>query len=209
MIHSCADSSAGNTAGWLSPACLAVLVLVLQAGDAPVRAVLRYEHAAVQAGQLWRLLSAHFVHLGWTHSLLNLAAFGLCVLFARGRRPGWFWWGASAAIGLGVGILLLLASPEVPNYVGLSGVVYGLFVCVLGPQAWRGDRAALVVLLLVLARMAWQLIVESPDSQFGLIGGTVVAQAHLYGAGFGLVWAIGQAVLNRGRRPKSGLTPRH
>ena len=176
-----------------------MLMLALQAGGAPVRAALRYEYAAVMGGQLWRLLSAHFVHLGWIHCLLNLAAFGLCVLLSRGSLSGRFWWGASLAIGLGVGILLLLVSPDVPNYVGLSGVVYGLFVCVLGPQAWRGERASLVLLLLVLLRIAWQLLVESPDAQLELIGGSVVAQAHLYGAGCGLAWAVGQALL----------TPRH
>ncbi len=192
-----AVSHAGPITKRLAPAALAALMLVLQTGGAPVRAALRYDRAAVLVGQLWRLVSANFVHLGWIHCLLNLTAFGLCVLLSRGSLSGRFWWGASFAIGLGVGILLLLASPDVPNYVGMSGVVYGLFVCVLGPQAWRGERAALVLLLLVLARIAWQLLVESPAVQLELIGGTVVAKAHLYGACCGLALAVGQALFTR------------
>ncbi|MEO8279244.1 MAG: rhombosortase [Ideonella sp.] len=170
---------------------------MLQAGGAPVRAALRYERSAVLGGQVWRLVTAHFVHLGWTHCLLNLAAFGLCVLLSRGRLSGRFWWGATGGLAAGIGIALLLGSPEVANYVGLSGVVYGLFVCVLGPQAWRGNRGALIVLLLVLARIAWQVLVESPASQRELIGGIVIAQAHVYGAVCGFSWVIGHELSKR------------
>jgi len=34
--------------------------------------VLRYERAAIAGGEVWRLVSCHFVHLGWAHCLLNV-----------------------------------------------------------------------------------------------------------------------------------------
>lgn len=172
---------------------MAGLMMVLQAGGAPLRATLRYERSAVLGGQIWRIFSAHFVHLSWAHCLLNLAALGLCVLLSRGTPPGRLWWPTTLVLAAGVGSLLLLASPDVPDYVGFSGVAYGLFVCVLLPQSRRGDRLALVLLLLLLGRIVWQLVWQSPLAELELIGGSVVAEAHLYGAVCGMAWAIFQA----------------
>ncbi len=180
-------------ASWWPALALAGLMLVLQAGGAPVRAALRYERAAVLGGQIWRICSAHFVHLSWTHCLLNLAALALCVVLARGTPPARSWWATTLVLAAGVGSLLLLAAPEVPNYVGFSGVMYGLFVCVLLPQSRQGDRLALILLLLLLARIVWQLVWASPLAEFELIGGSVVAQAHLYGAACGMAWSMFQS----------------
>lgn len=185
---------------WSAPMALGALILLLQAGGAPLRAALRYERAAVLGGQVWRLLTAHLVHLGWTHCLMNLAALALCVWLARGERSGRFWWLATAALGLVIGGLLLVVAPGVADYAGLSGVVYGLFVCVLAPQARQGDRLAGVVLVLVLARIGWQLAIDDPAAHVALIGGIVIAKAHAFGAGAALAWVAADAWRDRRRR---------
>lgn len=198
-----AASSRVRRSTWAAPAALGGLILLLQLGGAPLRAALRYERAAVLGGQAWRLLTAHLVHLGWTHCLMNLAAFALCVWLARGERRGRFWWVASAALGLAIGTLLLLAAPEVADYAGLSGVVYGLFVCVLAPQARQGDRVAGVLLVLVLARIGWQLVIDDPAAPVALIGGVVIAKAHAFGAGCAAAWVVAREWQAR-RRGRAG-----
>jgi rhomboid family GlyGly-CTERM serine protease len=167
---------------WLSPLVIACLIVLLQAGGTPVYELLRYERQAVFAGELWRLVTSNFVHLGWAHCLLNLAGLGLCTVFAAGTRSWRAWASAIGVLALGVGLLLLLASPGVADYAGLSGVLYGLFVWVLAPLAWRGGLVPRLALAFVCARIAWQMLFDSTGAQSALIGGNVVAEGHLYGA---------------------------
>ena len=187
-------------ANWLVPIALACLVLVLQAGGEPVYQALRYERAAVLGGQPWRLLSAHAVHLGWGHCLMNAGGLALCAAFAAGTRSWRAWATAIVVLALGVGILLVAASPQATNYAGLSGVLYGLFIWVLAPCAWRGDRVALIVLVAVLARIGWQMFHPPSEAQRVLIGGDVMVEAHLYGALCALALCLWQEVWPHLRR---------
>src|SRR5690606_9769115 len=71
----------GKRALWLLISC-ALLLLPELAGNAG-RLALRYEREALAAGELWRLLTAHFVHLDLEHALLNTTGLILMwVLFA-------------------------------------------------------------------------------------------------------------------------------
>ena len=167
---------------WLVPVALACLVLALQAGGEPVYETLRYERAAVLGRQPWRLLSAHAVHLGWAHCLLNAGGLALCAVLAAGTRSWCAWTTAIVVLALGVGILLVVASPQAKNYAGLSGVLYGLFIWVLAPRASRGDRVAWILLIAVIVRISWQMFHPPSDAQRALIGGEVTVEAHLYGA---------------------------
>lgn len=38
--------------------------------------------------EFWRLWTAHWVHVGWVHYLLNILAFACLPLFFRGSKPG-------------------------------------------------------------------------------------------------------------------------
>ena len=51
---------------------LALSVVIACFGDT-AREALKYDRLAILNGEYWRLVSAHFTHLGPTHLLLNLA----------------------------------------------------------------------------------------------------------------------------------------
>ncbi|WP_454722474.1 MULTISPECIES: rhombosortase [Cupriavidus] len=174
-------------ARWLPCALATLLLLALQAGGEPLRLALRFERAAVLDGQWWRLFSAHAVHLSLAHCLLNIAGLWL----AAAWTPGGF--GARALLArwllLGGGIsALLLAVTAVPDYVGLSGVLYGLFVMALLPQAWRGDGPAALALAGVAGWAAWQWLDGPAAAEERLVGGHIVAAAHLAGMALALGW---------------------
>ncbi|WP_415831531.1 rhombosortase [Kerstersia similis] len=171
---------------------MVVLLLLLQWGGETVRAGLRFERGAIAAGELWRLGSAHFVHLGWNHALLNGAGVLLCCLLAPERFDRGLW-RRLACLALAVGLGLWWLSPQVPDYVGLSGVLYGMFVLCLLPQGLRGDRSAWLALACIFAWMLWQWLVAPAASEEKMIGGKIISIAHVYGfclglAGVGLAW---------------------
>lgn len=179
--------------GWPLPASLfwtllgiTALVLLLQTLPPDARHLLRYERMALLQGQWWRALTGHFLHLSWTHALLNLAGLWLCCGLAGAGQssPGLSGPGLMVrllGLGLGVSALLCVLSPSVAHFVGLSGILYGLLVGLMGPQGLNGDRTALAVTLAVMAWAAWQAVTGAPPREEALIGGAIITQAHLYG----------------------------
>jgi len=154
---------------------------------------LRFQSDWPQSGQAWRLLTGHWVHVGWEHLLLNTVGLGICVSLANPRWSVRRWLALSVGIGLGISILFTLLNPELQWYVGFSGVLFGLYF--LAAQAlYARDRlvavlmgGAIVVKVLIEQFTSWDL-----DSS-ALIGAPVIVDAHLYGLviaiAIALVWA--------------------
>ena len=75
-------------AQWLALA-VAMVCLMLQAGGESAQELFQFQRQGLAQGQLWRLFSGHFIHLGWSHALMNMAALGLLV----GAVAAWWWAG--------------------------------------------------------------------------------------------------------------------
>ncbi|MGI9301168.1 MAG: rhombosortase [Gammaproteobacteria bacterium] len=153
---------------------------------------LRYQRGEIIGGEVWRLLSNHLIHLTWAHFVMNaLGAALLCALFPRLFAPR-FAVVMFVAIGLAVSLGLLAFNPNVNWYVGLSGVLHGVFVI----GAWREVRSgrwdgALMLVLLAL-KVGWEQLYGPLPGSAETAGGPVVEDAHLYGAIAGIVFALVQ-----------------
>lgn len=151
------------------------------AGDEIVR-LLRFERSAIQAGEIWRLLTAHLTHLGWSHLMLNLAGLLLVWLLCGNSLPVRLWWVVLVVCALGVSLGLLLFDPSLKWYVGLSGVLHGLLVAG-SIAAWStGQRDSLLLLVAVGLKLAWEQMLGPLPGSEASAGGRVVVDAHLYGA---------------------------
>ncbi len=172
------------------PLTLALLMLALAAGDQPLRDALALTREGLQGGQVWRLLTGHLVHLGWYHCMLNLL--GLAVLLwlcPQPLRPA-EWVRRVLLLSLAVSASLYALMPALAWYVGFSGVLHGLFVLGLVPQARAGDRIALVCLAYLAGKLLWEVLVGAPLSDEQAIGGRVVTQAHLFGTLAALAYGL-------------------
>lgn len=148
----------------------------------PGVAALRYARGAVAAGEYWRLLTCNFVHLGAWHWVLNVLSLVILTVLCPEKLPLRVWLLRLLVLGLAVGVGLHAWVPAVGSYVGLSGMIYGLFCLGLGRQAWRGEWIAIVALLIVVVRIGTELAGGVPASEARLISGRVVPESHLFGA---------------------------
>ena len=122
------------------------------------------------------------------------------MLLAPDLFRGWRLWWQLVVLGAAIGVLLLVFEPALTTYVGLSGVVYGLLVLGLLPQA-RRDWAVCLCLACVIGWMAWQLAVGPAASEERMIGGRIVGSAHLFGVMVALaILAVGAGWQRFGRR---------
>lgn len=167
---------------WLPPLLLMLLVLALGAGGEPVRTALRYDSIAIASGQWWRLLTGNFVHLGWWHLFLNELGVIVLVLLCPERLSWAVWLRRLLALSLGMSLGLFFLVPSVRWYVGLSGVMHGLFVLGLGRQVWvQKDLIAAGCLAYLVGKIAWEMFAGVPVSDEAAIGGSVLVESHLYG----------------------------
>jgi len=163
---------------------LLVLDLVLGLGDS-VGALLRYDRSAIAAGGWWRLLTAHIVHLGVHHLVLNeLGLVLMWSLFAQDYDAvEWCVIVLAGALAISSGLWWL--SPRVSWYVGASGVLHSVMAAGtakhLAERCW--DRW--ILLLGLCAKLAW-------EQWGGHAAPLVVVDAHLYGALCG--FAVGAAL---------------
>jgi rhomboid family GlyGly-CTERM serine protease len=170
-------------------AVVATTAILLQGLGPSASTTLRFERAAIAHGELWRLLTGHFVHLGWTHLLLNLLGLGFVWSLVGHSLKPWCWGGAIVVCALGVSAGLWYRDPALSWYVGLSGVLHGLLVCgaLQRISEHRGSMA------LLLAAVGIKLVFE----QQGIggiaeldIGGRTIPNAHAYGALTGLLLGV-------------------
>lgn len=182
------------------PLCFAVFILLLVSLNPWLKPWLRYDEGAVAQGQVWRLLSAHFVHLGWAHGLLNAAGFVLLALIQPAGRV-WLWLTFYVVTSLLISLYIVIDHMTY-YYVGASGVLHGLFILAAyfsqGLSIWR--RYALIGL--IVAKLFWEQSHYYQDHGLGeAIGGFVYVDAHLVGGLCGLAVLLVCLIKNKLKFP--------
>ena len=174
---------------WLLMCSAGAIVAIALSGETG-RQALRYDLAAVEAGQWWRLLTGHFTHLGWEHTLLNLTGLGLVGLLFRGEYRVGEWLAIAALALVAIDVTFLILRPDLGWYVGLSGVLHGLFVA--GAVRWisRSEFEGYLLAAFLVGKLVWEQVYGALPMSVSTAGGPVVVDAHLAGALGGLAGAF-------------------
>lgn len=189
-------------------ATLVIAILCLIAWLLPEASVVFvYERQAVMGGELWRVLTAQFVHFSTSHLWYNLVVFamaGALVERIKGSRTVMILFALTSVLS---GALILMLRPEMRIYGGLSGVAVAAVIYAslsgMGSGGVAG-RLYMAVGLLTAAKVAYE-IVAGGGPVFVSYGGTgisLVPEAHL----IGLLSALGLYLWGR-RRPGRGVEP--
>jgi rhomboid family GlyGly-CTERM serine protease len=186
----------------LAAVVVAALGLLLQLDGDAARTGFAWDRTALEGGEYWRLVTGHFVHLGWSHLALNLAGLAL-ITWITGSAYSPLHWLIIAVLTIATidaGFWYLYTNLD--WYVGLSGLLHGLLIAGLVAGVRARDREALVLGVLVAAKLAWEQVVGPLPGSESTSGGAVIIDAHLYGAIGGLLGAL---VLWRRVGPKASL----
>ena len=176
---------------FILPLCITITVILIAATGESVTQQLRYDALAItDQHQYWRIITAHFTHLGWSHLWLNVAGLMLIFIFFAPCISTKYWIISFLISAIGISLLIYINNPEIRWYVGLSGVLHTLFV--LGGIAdikvrkWEG----IAFTTIILSKVIYEQIAGPLPGSEEAAGGPVLVDAHFYGAMIGLVLAL-------------------
>jgi len=168
---------------------IATILILLETGRDVAFNLLCYDRSAIKEGQIWRLLSGHFIHLSWSHLGMNLAGLIFLWLFVEE-------WLTTRELllniffsGLIISLCLLALNREILQYAGFSGILHGLWVAgaLAGIRARRGE--AYFLLAILVFKLAWEQLSGPLPTPVRISGNYIAVDAHLYGAIAGLIAA--------------------
>jgi rhomboid family GlyGly-CTERM serine protease len=184
------DSSRLRFRAYIVPAVFAGLSGLAEVFGETGRTWLRYEREPIAAGELWRLVTGHLVHLGPSHALMNVAALAVLALVLSRYLKSLDWLSVFLFSALAIDGGLFWAAPSVVWYVGLSGVLHGFWASAT-VFAWRDDqRQAAVLTALIVFKLSYESWYGPVPMTGAVAAGPVIAVAHAYGAAGGVCWAL-------------------
>ena len=147
---------------------------------------------SVENGELWRLFTGNFVHFGWPHTLMNLAAFLLCALALLNSFPIRQLLGLVLFCCLSVSLGVYYFNPEYGTYAGLSGAIHGFIVAGLMRNKRHPNWLNAIFIALVFAKIIYEHQPNYQATQLQTLMPVPVAyDAHMYGAIAGLLFGLG------------------
>ena len=158
-----------------------------------------YNRALIEQGQIWRVITGHLLHTNGYHLVLNLSA--LWMLWALHGYYYSFKNIMSLFIISGVicSVGLFYFSPTITQYVGLSGILHGLFIFGATLDISYKDKgtgkatlrvSGLLMLIGVTIKLAYEQFFGANEQVSTLIEASVAIDAHLWGAIGGLIFIL-------------------
>lgn len=167
-------------------------------GEAVTQALV-YQRASIAQGEVWRLFTGHLLHTNGFHLLLNLAA--LIMLWALHGRfytiKGYSALFLFCSLCTSMGIFYY--NPSLTQYVGLSGVLHGIFVFGAIMDILSKDKTGYLLFIGVWLKIAHEQIYGASSDVSDLIEASVAVDAHLWGAVGGLLFTIVYLIIPRFR----------
>jgi rhomboid family GlyGly-CTERM serine protease len=179
---------------------LVLLSLCVISQATALNTLLRFDRMAINHGELWLLVSAHLTHLNWQHFGLNMGGLLIVAVFFRRYCTLKAWSVVFVMSALSVGLGLYYFNPEIQRYVGLSGVLHGMFIVGAWFEMKRYPKSGGVLMVLLVAKLIWEQVSGALPGSESMAGGHVVVDAHLYGAIGGAIFLLLHQIIHINNR---------
>jgi len=156
-----------------------------------------YNRDLISQGEVWRIFTGHFLHTNGYHLLLNLSA--ILLLWAL---HGKFYQYVSYTFlfiitALTTSVGLYIFSPDLHQYVGLSGVLHGVFIFGALMDIKNKDKTGYLLFIGVWLKIADEQYSGASQDVAELIGANIAIDAHLWGAIGGLLFSLSYLLYQR------------
>jgi rhomboid family GlyGly-CTERM serine protease len=176
---------------------LATLVTLAIIFDAQLSQFFVYQRQLIEQGEYWRLFTGHLFHTNTYHYLLNMAALVMLWLlhgqFYSIKNYTLLFIVSAFICSLG----LYYFDTTLIQYVGLSGVLHGIFVFGAIMDIKTKDKTGYLLFIGVWLKIAYEQFYGASSEVSDLINASVAINAHLWGAVGGLVFTIGFLCLKK------------
>lgn len=173
----------------ITPVILVVLVAIIaHSFHQPLIDLLVYHRNLITQGEYWRIISGHFLHTNTNHLLLNMA--GAILLWSLHGQ----YYNSRNYISLiifssvFVSTCLYIFSPELIQYVGLSGILHGVFIWGALQDIRYKIKGGYLLLIGVTIKVIHEQIYGASEGINQVINANVAIDAHLWGGISGLVF---------------------
>lgn len=156
---------------------------------------LEYRRTAVEAGELWRIVTCHWTHFGFDHFIWDVAVLAFVGALCEERsRTRLLLCIAISAVAIPLAIWTFL--PDMHTYRGLSGIdsaAFGLLAVLilrdnLKPRRWGWVAFSCVALAAFGCKIGFEMLTGSAAFVDGAAAGMIpVPLAHLVGAAAGIL----------------------
>nr|WP_250154283.1 rhombosortase [Vibrio alginolyticus] len=170
---------------------ISVICLILQ--FEPMASLTEWHSYNIRHGEWWRIVTGNLTHTNFAHLGMNLAGLWIITFIFRPSTRNFLI--VFSILCACVGALNLFTNMSV--YVGLSGVLHGLFGFWALREVFESRRSSVLLVGGLIAKVAWEQVNGPSSSTAELIGANVAIDAHMFGALGGLVMALLEKGLRR------------
>jgi len=140
-----------------------------------------YQKSTINNGEVWRLFSGHFSHTNGFHLLLNISA-----LILLNAIHGQFY-RIKTVVPLMVTNALIVSgglyfTSDITHYVGLSGILHGLFIWGALKDIQNNEKTGVWLFLGIWLKVIYEQVSGPSNDVVQLIDANVAIDAHLWGA---------------------------
>jgi len=165
----------------LTPLLIVIVSIVLALTEPMSSNLFAYDRHQLNHFQWWRLITGHLLHTNPSHLLLNLT--GLTLLWTlhghHYKTPRYLIQFLVLCLGTSIGIYYF--AQQMQWYVGLSGVLHGLFVIGAYFDIRQKLKTGWIMFIIVWVKVIYEQVFGASADVAKLIEANVAVDAHLFG----------------------------
>lgn len=172
-----------------------LLTLIVYLFEPEAGKLLAYYHNGIAEGEIWRLISATFCHTNFNHLVMNIVGLMITLALFIDLFKTIKIFPIIIFSSLFIGLCLFFFDSEVIWYVGLSGVLHGLFSYGVAADINKKDAWGYLLGTGLIIKIIYEQLFGASQSTVNLIAAEVLVNAHLYGAIAGFIFYVYKIVI--------------